>query len=752
VTSATGSGSCAQTSAATGFWTQYSYDVLNNLIGVTQNAQSGSKQTRTFSYDGLSRLTSQTTPEGGTVSFAYDKIPSGCYAPGTPYPGDMTERVNADGNANCYFYDARHRVVSIGGPTSCLRYFYDSATVNGVAMVNTKGRLAETSTDNCANESAKITDIGFSYSALGQISDSYESTPNSGGYYHVHETYWANGVPSQISGLAGLPTITYGVDGEGRVNSASASSGQNPLTSTTYNTASLPTQVNLGSSDSDSYTFDPNSNRMTQYKFSVNGESVVGSLTWNPIGTLETLGVTDPFYGGGNETCSYTHDDMSRIASANCGSPWAQTFTYDAFGNISKSGTISFQPTYSYLTNRMTQIGSSTPTYDANGNVLNDTAHSYTWDVNGRPLTIDGVGLTYDGLGRMVEQDKGGVYTQIGYAPTGGKLAIMSGQTLQKAFVPLSGGAVAVYNSSGLAYYRHSDWLGSSRIASTPSRALYFDGAYAPFGENYAQIGTTDLSFTGMNQDTVSNLFDFPAREYNGIHGRWPSPDPAGMSSVHLRNPQTLNRYAFVHDSPLSFRDPTGMDGDPLSQCPDEASDPCVDAPSGGGGGDDGGPNAGNPDDGNPPDPTPPDPGNPDPGVTNPNQGDQNQCDSGNCQTATACNDSGCTNQTVMVVNGNDDNSCDGPCISESAQQILGQAGNITTPMTNPRTYVCWFGAAAAVGTGGGVLVGGEAIALAEPLIPAFPILFKWAYGQQGGPAAIPLKILSRVAKYCNGG
>jgi RHS repeat-associated protein len=443
---------------------------------------------------------------------------------------------------------------------------------------------------------------------------------------------------------------------------------------------------------------------------------------------------------------------MSRIAIANCGSPWAQTFTYDAFGNISKSGTISFQPTYSYLTNRMTQIGSSTPTYDANGNVLNDTAHSYTWDVNGRPLTIDGVGLTYDGLGRMVEQDKGGVYTQIGYAPTGGKLAIMSGQTLQKAFVPLSGGAVAVYNSSGLAYYRHSDWLGSSRIASTPSRALYFDGAYAPFGENYAQIGTTDLSFTGMNQDTVSNLFDFPAREYNGIHGRWPSPDPAGMSSVHLRNPQTLNRYAFVHDSPLSFRDPTGMDGDPLSQCPDEASDPCVDAPSGGGGGDDGGPNAGNPDDGNPPDPTPPDPGNPDPGVTNPNQGDQNQCDSGNCQTATACNDSGCTNQTVMVVNGNDDNSCDGPCISESAQQILGQAGNITTPMTNPRTYVCWFGAAAAVGTGGGVLVGGEAIALAEPLIPAFPILFKWAYGQQGGPAAIPLKILSRVAKYCNGG
>jgi RHS repeat-associated protein len=432
----------------------------------------------------------------------------------------------------------------------------------------------------------------------------------------VTSTYYANGALDTLSNLVGLPTITYGVDGEGRVNSASASSGQNPLTSTTYNTASLPTLVTLGSSDSDSYTYDANSNRMTKYTFAVNGQSVVGSLTWNPIGTLETLGVTDPFYGGGNQTCNYTHNDVSRIASANCGSPWSQTFSYDAFGNISKSGTISFQPTYSYVTNRMTQIGSSTPTYDANGNVLTDTAHTYVWDANGRPVTIDGVSITYDALGRMVERDSAGTYTQVAYAPTGSKLAIMSRQTLSKAFVPLSGGSVAVYNSAGLAYYRHSDWLGSSRFASTPARALYFDGAYAPFGENYAQTGTADLSFTGMNQDTVSNLFDFPAREYNAIHGRWPSPDPAGISSVHLKDPQTWNRYAYVGNKPLSSVDPTGLD-----MCDyEDALDPCNGTGGDWGffysgyfsGGDNGGeaggdpsarnPDGGNPDDGNPDD------------------------------------------------------------------------------------------------------------------------------------------------------
>ena len=133
---------------------------------------------------------------------------------------------------------------------------------------------------------------------------------------------------------------------------------------------------------------------------------MAGTLTWNSIGTLESLAITDPFYGAGNQTCSYSHDDESRIASVSCGSPWAQSFGYDAFGNISKSGTVSFAPTYSYLTNRITQIGASFPTYDANGNVTNDTAHTYTWDANARPVTIDGVGLTYDALGRMLSKTK----------------------------------------------------------------------------------------------------------------------------------------------------------------------------------------------------------------------------------------------------------------------------------------------------------------------------------------------------------
>jgi RHS repeat-associated protein len=205
----------------------------------------------------------------------------------------------------------------------------------------------------------------------------------------------------------------------------------------------------------------------------------------------------------------------------------------------------------------MTSIGGSTPSYDANGNVLNDFLHSYAWDGYGRPITIDGVSVTYDALGRMVEQNRSGAYSEIVYAPDGTKIEIMNGQTFTKAFVPLPGGAVAVYGGA-LVNYRHSDHLGSSRFVSTSNRTMYYDSAYAPFGEPYAQTGSTDLSFTGQNQDTVSNLYDFPAREY-GIQGRWASPDPAGLSAVSLENPQSWNRFSYVANDPLSYVDPFGL-------------------------------------------------------------------------------------------------------------------------------------------------------------------------------------------------
>jgi YD repeat-containing protein len=143
ITGSTGSGTCGQTVNKTGFWTKYSYDLLGNMTGVTQNAQavSSSQQTRTYTFDMLGRLTSELNPETGStaITYVYDSWDSSC---GTyTSAGDLVEKKDAMNNVTCLKYDGRHRVTQItypsgtyasATPTKC--FVYDSATVNGNAM------------------------------------------------------------------------------------------------------------------------------------------------------------------------------------------------------------------------------------------------------------------------------------------------------------------------------------------------------------------------------------------------------------------------------------------------------------------------------------------------------------------------------------------------------------------------------------------------------------------------------------------
>jgi len=132
---------------------------------------------------------------------------------------------------------------------------------------------------------------------------------------------------------------------------------------------------------------------------------VIGNLTWNANGTMGALGITDPFNATNAQTCNYVYDDLARIQSANCGAVWSQTFSFDLFGNITKTGSIAFQPTYSTTTNRISTLpGFPTPpppAYDANGNLTNDSVHTFSWEAEGKVLAVDTTSLTYDALGRM---------------------------------------------------------------------------------------------------------------------------------------------------------------------------------------------------------------------------------------------------------------------------------------------------------------------------------------------------------------
>jgi YD repeat-containing protein len=160
-----------------------------------------------------------------------------------------------------------------------------------------------------------------------------------------------------------------------------------------------PLSVSLGGTiDKDSYTYDPNTGRMTGYTFTVGStpKSVAGALTWNADGALRNLAVTDGFNAGGTQTCNFGtasvmgYDDLGRLLSVDCGSTWAQAFSYDRYGNLTKSGSLTWARAACHNgNNQYNTTLSPLISYDASGNLLNDSFHKYTWDANGHPASID---------------------------------------------------------------------------------------------------------------------------------------------------------------------------------------------------------------------------------------------------------------------------------------------------------------------------------------------------------------------------
>lgn len=240
-----GVGSCGQSVSQTGYLTKYTYDALGHLLTVTQNAQAvpASQQTRTFTYNALGRLATESNPEtgnngvNGTITYTYDSI-TPC-ADGNNYTsqGDLVERKDNAGNATCYAYDAQHRLLQAGNSTisgaTIRKFFYDSENSypTGVTIINGKTRPVEAQTLTTSN--SVITDEFFSYDARGELTDVYESTPHSGGFYHSTASYWPTGALNMLAVPSLAPAFFYGYNGldgpgldpEGRVTRVAASSG-----------------------------------------------------------------------------------------------------------------------------------------------------------------------------------------------------------------------------------------------------------------------------------------------------------------------------------------------------------------------------------------------------------------------------------------------------------------------------------------------------------------------------------------------
>ncbi len=82
----------------------------------------------------------------------------------------------------------------------------------------------------------------------------------------------------------------------------------------------------------------------------------------------------------------------------------------------------------------------------------------------------------------------------------------------------------------------------------------------------------TDRPYAGYQRSESTGLDYAVNRYYSSGLGQFLQPDPLGLASINLRDPQTLNPYTFVRNDPVNDRDPLGLDPpkDPTSTCPEE--------------------------------------------------------------------------------------------------------------------------------------------------------------------------------------
>jgi len=109
----------------------------------------------------------------------------------------------------------------------------------------------------------------------------------------------------------------------------------------------------------------------------------------------------------------------------------------------------------------------------------------------------------------------------------------------------------------GVLHYLHGDHLGSTSLATDASGAKVSRVLYYPYGETRYSEGAlpTDYQYTGQRHETGFGLYDYNARYYDPLLGRFISADTVVPEPSE---PQDLNRYAYVRNNPLRFVDPSG--------------------------------------------------------------------------------------------------------------------------------------------------------------------------------------------------
>jgi RHS repeat-associated protein len=173
--------SCGLDISGTGFLTSYQYDVLDNLLQVTQPGVG----LRKFTYDSLSRLMSATNPESGAT--CYGTVSAGVCTAKYDFNGNLITKTDARGITTTFSYDALNRLLTkvYSDGTPGVTNTYDVAAVDGLTLSYPVGRLVKTATADLKTATVN------SYEKMGRIKNQWQCTPQNcgAGYFSLPYTY-----------------------------------------------------------------------------------------------------------------------------------------------------------------------------------------------------------------------------------------------------------------------------------------------------------------------------------------------------------------------------------------------------------------------------------------------------------------------------------------------------------------------------------------------------------------------------------
>jgi RHS repeat-associated protein len=117
---------------------------------------------------------------------------------------------------------------------------------------------------------------------------------------------------------------------------------------------------------------------------------------------------------------------------------------------------------------------------------------------------------------------------------------------------------------TGGVFYYFSDHLKTASVITDSAGVIKAESDYYPWGGElqFVNNDSNDYKFTGKKRDLETGLDYFGARYYSNGLGRWVSADwsttPVPVPYAVLGDPQSLNLYTYVRNTPTTTMDPDG--------------------------------------------------------------------------------------------------------------------------------------------------------------------------------------------------